>query len=157
MTNHLYQPDDFDREHPVASICARLVGFIVAILILTLLGSCRTPCNITEMDNIHDTCFITKYNHDSIYQHDSIVIREFVENDTFHVEQFRYKTLYRDKVSHDTIYIHKVDTITKTVIQEKQENMITKFKNGFVELMEVAAILTLAFIGFMMVFWWRGK
>jgi len=76
---------------------------------------------------------------DSVYVFDSIVIRE--KPDT--VTKERWRTLWRERIVHDTVYDRRTDTITKTVDVEKIINVPSSSrKTGWV----VAAVLFLLII-----------
>ena len=64
---------------------------------------------------------------DSIYQHDSIFVREKGDTVTKYVEHIRYQyklhtdTMYRDRLRIDTLFINRTDSVTveKPVYIEK--------------------------------------
>ena len=88
--------------------CLSAVAFWVALLLLLLLfGSCKSVKYVPVIDHKTDTCYITKWQWDSIYVHDSIRIKE--GGDTLLIEQWHTK--YKEKQVHDTIYIATHDTI----------------------------------------------
>ena len=51
---------------------------------------------------------------DSVYVHDSVYIRE---GDTVFI--IRWRTFWRDRLVHDTVYDHRTDTIHDTRYEEK--------------------------------------
>lgn len=86
-----------------------------------MLTGCRThQLDITEADNIHDTCFIVRVLHDSIEVHDSTFCHIYEENDTIYKTLEKWHTKYKEVAKHDTVYVSKVDTITKTIMQKEQ-------------------------------------
>ena len=70
------------------------------------------PVEIVRTDSI----YINKVKRDSIYQHDSIYIRE--KGDTVWMEKYKY--VYRDKLVRDTMYINRTDTIREPYPVERE-------------------------------------
>lgn len=95
------------------------------IILLTLgLVGCRTQqVDITEADNIHDTCFITRIVHDSIEMHDSTFCHIYEKADTVFQTLEKWHTKYKERLQHDTVYVSRIDTvtITKTIMQKEQK------------------------------------
>lgn len=81
---------------------------ILYVLLLSLLAfSCTTteyvPVETTKTDSI----YISLFELDSIYVHDSVYVRD--KGDTVYIEKVKY--LYKEKVRTDSIYTEKVDSI----------------------------------------------
>ena len=77
-------------------------------LLLSLLAfSCTTteyvPVETTKTDSI----YISLFERDSIYVHDSVYVRD--KGDTVYIEKVKY--LYKEKVCTDTIYTERTDSI----------------------------------------------
>lgn len=77
-------------------------------LLLSLLAfSCTTteyvPVETTKTDSI----YISQFERDSIYVHDSVYVRD--KGDTVYIEKVKY--LYKEKVRTDTIYAERTDSI----------------------------------------------
>ena len=84
-----------------AALC--LAGFwICVILIMALIFTSCTTTRVVERVRT-DTLMITKHQRDSIWLHDSTIVK--VKGDTVEVE--RWHTKYVEKAVHDTIYIKK--------------------------------------------------
>ena len=99
------------------------VGVLLWMLIILLagfvligLGACRSVRYIPIESVRHDSVVTILHHRDSIYQHDSVYIRE--KADTVLIE--RWHTRWRDRVSHDTLYINKADTIRVPVPVERK-------------------------------------
>jgi hypothetical protein len=88
----------------------------VILLLLLILGSCRSSHLPISENNTADSLRTISVRSDSIVVHDSIYIVE--RGDT--VFQYKYKYIYRDRVLHDTLHHHRCDTITQFVEVEKQ-------------------------------------
>lgn len=97
-----------------------MVGFI-----LIGLGACRSVQYVPVESVRHDSVVTILHQRDSIYQHDSVYIKE--KADTLLIE--RWHTRWRDRVSHDTLYISKVDTIRIPVPVERK---LTKAERTYI-------------------------
>ena len=83
-------------------------------LILTaflMFASCTTTKYVPVEVVTTDTLVITKHERDSIYLKDSTNVHEWQRGDTVYVEVNRWRTEYRDRWRHDTIYQHRVDSV----------------------------------------------
>lgn len=91
--------------------CLQVVGVvgttIVAMLLCLLMGSCTTTKYVTMPEYHSDTVRVTQYQRDSIYMHDSILVRQ--QGDTVTID--RWHTQYRDRWHTDTIYQSRVDSV----------------------------------------------
>ena len=108
------------------------VGVLLWMLIILLagfvligLGACRSVRYIPVESVRLDSVVTILHHRDSIYQHDSVYIKE--KADTLLIE--RWHTRWRDRVSHDTLYISKVDTIRIPVPVERK---LTKAERTYI-------------------------
>lgn len=87
------------------SLVLSIVTFvIVSVLLLT---SCTTT-KVVEVEKVRtDTTYITKWQWDSVWLHDSIRVRE--KGDSVWVE--RWHTKFVEREVHDTLYQAKTDSI----------------------------------------------
>ena len=85
-----------------------IVGFVLAVL---LLGSCTTTEYVTVPEVHTDTLMVTQHSRDSIYVHDSIWVNQWQKGDTIYRERTKWRTKYVERLSHDTIYKSKTDSI----------------------------------------------
>lgn len=85
---------------------------IIAFLLFT---SCTTTKVVTVEKVKIDTTYITKWQRDSVWLHDSTIVRE--KGDTVLVE--KWHTKYKEKQVHDTIYKSRVDSIPVPYPEEK--------------------------------------
>lgn len=87
------------------SLVLSIVTFvIVSVLLLT---SCTTT-KVVEVERVKtDTTYITKWQRDSVWLHDSIRVRE--RGDSVWVE--RWHTKFVEREVHDTLYQAKTDSI----------------------------------------------
>ena len=100
-----YDEKDFNRA--LCNVIKWLVVWMVILFVLALLASCRQVEYVTVEKVLTDTTYITKWQRDSIWLHDSIHVKE--KGDTVLVE--KWHTKYIEKVTHDTTYIATHDTI----------------------------------------------
>lgn len=132
--------------------------FLVSIGFLSwVLGSCRAPgCLITEADSIHDTCFVQKVRTDSVCLKDSVWVYERMAGDTVYLTTDRWHVQYKERVSHDSIYIHLRDTVVRTipVEVEKRKSIWEEVADGF-GYMLIGGILAL--VGMALFCFYRGK
>lgn len=82
---------------------------IILIILLTsaIWSSCRSVKYVPVEVAKYDTTYINKVQRDSIYQLDSIYIRD--KGDTVLITKTKY--IYRDKLIRDTVYASRVDSI----------------------------------------------
>ena len=88
----------------------------VAVFGLLLLTGCTTTKYVPIETVRTDTLKVTKYERDSIYIHDSTIVRE--KGDTMIIE--KWHTRWRDRWLHDTVYQSRVDSIPKPYPVEKR-------------------------------------
>ena len=100
-----YDEKDFNRA--LGNVIKWLVVWMVILFVLALLASCRQVEYVTVEKVRTDTTYITKWQKDSVWLHDSIHIKE--RGDTVMIE--RWHTQWRDRLRVDTIYRETHDTI----------------------------------------------
>lgn len=86
------------------------LGIVMAVAFLALLMcSCKTIeyVPIVEHETHHDSIYFTQVQRDSIWQHDSVLIKD--NGDTVLIE--KWHTKYIEKQVHDTTYVAKVDSV----------------------------------------------
>jgi hypothetical protein len=84
-----------------------VLAFLIGLIICALLSSCSTT-KVVEVERVKtDTTYITKWQRDSVWLHDSIHVTE--KGDTIRIE--RWHTKYIEKQVHDTTYVATHDTI----------------------------------------------
>ena len=92
----------------LSHVIAWIVGFLLAVW---LLGSCTTTKYVTVPEVHTDTLMVTQHSRDSIYVHDSIWVNQWQAGDTIYRERTKWRTQYVERLSHDTIYRARVDSI----------------------------------------------
>ena len=84
-----------------------VIAFLMGLIICALLSSCSTT-KVVEVERVKtDTTYITKWQRDSVWLHDSIHVTE--KGDTVMIE--KWHTKYVEKQVHDTTYVATHDTI----------------------------------------------
>ena len=88
------------------------VGWVIALCMavlvaLSLLASCTTTKYVEVERVMYDTTYITKWQKDSVWLHDSIHVKE--KGDTVLIE--KWHTQWRDRLRVDTLYKATHDTI----------------------------------------------
>ena len=87
-------------------------GAILALFLTTavlIFGSCTTTRYVTVPEVHTDTLIQNTVLKDSVFLHDSIYHME--KGDTILIE--KWHTKYRERLVHDTLYQHRIDTIAK--------------------------------------------
>lgn len=107
----------------------RLLTIVCAIMMLSSCGALRKQI---ETVYVRDTTYISKVQVDSVFNRDSIFMRE--KNDTIYVYKEKVRDRYR--LLRDTVYQHSVDSVyvdkVREVKVEKQLNAWQKFRlRGF--------------------------
>ncbi len=111
---------------------------IISVIILTFfICSCSTKYIPVEVEKVKKE-YITTFQVDTCYVKDSIFIKE--KNDTVYLEKYRY--LYKNKVSTDTLIVSDTIPIVEKVEVVKEVN---KLKN-WQKLLMVSGIIFIAYI-----------
>ena len=91
-------------------------------IILSVLPSCRCLESLTsnvESQDVQVLRFV-----DTIYQHDSIFIREIVRGDTVYLTRTEWRDRWRTQLVHDTV--HHTEFVEK-IIEKPPEKYVPKF------------------------------
>ena len=124
----------------------RLIYIIILLTAAIWFSSCRSIRHIPIETVKHDSIYISKILHDSIYQRDSIYVDR--KGDTVLIYKDRY--LYKYKNLIDTMYINRIDSIQIPYSVEKQ---LTRWQSVKMELggwiFGVIILFALFFVGWM--------
>ncbi len=112
--------------------------FIILLTSAIWFSSCRSIRHIPIETVKHDSIYISKILHDSIYQRDSIYVDR--KGDTVLIYKDRY--LYKYKNLIDTMYINRIDSIQVPYPVEKQ---LTRWQSMKLELGGWAFGIVIAF------------
>lgn len=123
-----------------------LVMWIVAIILTSFLSGCRSVKYVPVEVIKTDTTYINKVQRDSIYQLDSIYIRD--KGDTVLITKTKY--IYRDKLVRDTVYTSRVDSVQVPYPVEKKLSRWQQFKVDAGEwVLGMFIVMMLSFVGYM--------
>lgn len=98
------------------AISMKIIFYIIAILPILAICSCRSINYIPVETVKHDSIYVSKIQHDSVYQRDSIYVLD--RGDTVYVNVYQY--LYKDRIVIDTVYSVKTDSIKVPFPVEKE-------------------------------------
>ena len=124
------------------------IGIVVGMVAVGLLMcSCKSVeyVPVIQHETHHDSIYFTQIQRDSIWQHDSILVKD--KGDTVLIE--KWHTKYIEKLRIDTTYIAKVDSIpvpyevTKYVEKKLSKTQKVLMMIGIITL--IAVIVALAF------------
>lgn len=121
-------------------------SILILIILLTaaICSSCRSVQYVPVEVVKTDTTYINKVQRDSIYQLDSIYIRD--KGDTILITKTKY--IYRDKLVRDTVYTSRVDSVQVPYPVEKELTRWQQFRlnvGGWAIGILAGAILTIIF------------
>ena len=94
----------------------------ILLTLVLFIASCKQTEYVTIPSVERDSIYITKVEKDSVLVRDSIIIRS--NADTVFVE--KWKTIYKSRVSTDTMYIERTDSIPYPVEVVKERRYIPK-------------------------------
>ena len=97
-----------------------LAVLIMAVALCILLGGCTTTKYVTVPEYHTDTLKVSRNVHDSIYVHDSVWVSEQQRGDTILLTTTKWLTKYVERLSHDTVYQHRVDSVPLPYPVEKK-------------------------------------
>lgn len=88
-----------------------VLAFWALLFLCILFGGCKSVRYVTVPVTHIDTLVITKQQRDSIYLKDSTHVSEQQHGDTILLKITKWRTEYRDREVHDTLYQSKTDTV----------------------------------------------
>ena len=138
------------------------ISFILIIICFVSCKSASCVESVTSKIESYDSTALVNmvYSIDTIYQHDSIYIREIQRGDTIYLTRTEWRDRWRTHLVHDTI--HNTEYVTKIEYQDRViEKPPEKYVPGFYKWCTIAlwAIGLLA-IGYGLLKWrmkWRMK
>lgn len=153
MTHQDNNSPIYDAPPPGPGCMGLVIGALLG-LILYSLCSCSTAKNIRAADIIRDTCFIERWQRDSVYVQDSTSCHVYTLNDTVHDVQRVYKTVNKIQIKHDSIYINKTDTIYRTVTQAAPKRTM---KDIMMDAIDLFFMLIAGMAVILTIMWYKGK
>ena len=108
-------------------LSTRLTVALIATIALCLTNcrSSRTTSAVERREGHTETVVRETRTTDSVFIHDSVYIRE--GGDTVYMT--RWRTCWRDRIIHDTVYDHRTDTIYQSRTEEKTVEVKAKGGN----------------------------
>lgn len=111
--------------------------WLMIMAAVVLLTGCKTvyvPVETVRTDTVKIAHSVT----DSVYleSHDSIVINQ--QSDTVRIERWHWRDRWRDRVTHDTIYKSRTDSVTVT---REVEKPLTKSQRARLHLANIVLLL----------------
>jgi hypothetical protein len=115
-----------------------LLGIITALLLCWLLTGCATTKYVPVETVRTDTLMVAHIVTDSVWvwNHDSIVINQ--QSDTVRIERWHWRDRWRDRVTRDTVYNSRVDSVTVT---REVEKPLTKSQRARLHLANIVLIV----------------
>ena len=97
--------------------------WMMMVAAMVLLTGCKTIEYVQGETVRTDTVKIAHIVTDSVFveKHDSVV--SYVKGDTVTIEKWHWRDRWRDKVSHDTVYKSRVDTVTVEGVPRHTEKL----------------------------------
>jgi hypothetical protein len=119
---------------------------VLLVLIALICGGCSTTKYVPVETIKRDTVYQSKIEHDSVYLHDSVYVKEWQNGDTIYRDRDRWHTKYVEKEVHDTLYQSKTDSIAVPYPVEKELTWWERKKIEFGELAMVVMAGLLCFV-----------
>lgn len=89
----------------------RLLLVIISFILLSSLAGCKSVQYVPVETVRTDSLYIDRFQHDSIYQRDSVFVNRWTAGDTVYQDKVVWKYVYRDKVKYDTVSVLRSDTV----------------------------------------------
>ena len=115
----------------------QVLSMVMTILVLQ---SCRCVSGVTsnvESQDVQVLRFV-----DTIYQHDSIFIREIVRGDTVYLTRTEWRDRWRTQLLHDTV--HHTEFVEK-IIEKPPEKYVPKFYKGCAWALGIIVLLAIGY------------
>lgn len=85
--------------------------WLAVLIVILLLAGCSTVRYVPVPSVSVDSVYIDRYQHDSIYQRDSVYVNRWTAGDTVYQDKIVYKYIFRDKVKYDTVSVLRSDSV----------------------------------------------
>ena len=138
--------------------CAILVRALSLAIIILVSVSCKSMCEIATVQSSDTTSFIQKSTSvDTIYQHDSVFVREVMRGDTVYLTRTEWRDRWRTRVERDTVrdteYITRTEYVDR-IVEKPPERYVPKFyKRCTIALWAIIA----AAIAYVLLRWWLRR
>lgn len=91
---------------------------ILFLVLLTLLCSCKMRTISVPVETVK-AVYKDVYKRDSIIQYDSVFVDRWKSNDTVFMTKEKYKYIYRDRLSRDSVYIRDTIRVPFPMVETK--------------------------------------
>lgn len=126
-------------------------NLILLIAALAIVSGCKTKERVVTVEKVRtDTTYITKQQHDSIWLHDSIYMKEWLQGDTVYQLRDRWHTKHIEKLRVDTFMRVKTDSVPVPYPVEKivkVEKPLTWWQTARLSFANIMLILLAIFAG----------
>lgn len=97
-----------------------LLWGLVLCVVISLLCGCKTK--YVAVPEVHTLdSIVTRWRTDSVWQHDSVYIKEYVKGDTVYITKCSTKYKYRDRIMRDTAIVVRRDSVQLVSPQTQTE------------------------------------
>lgn len=123
------QKPDTDLRHPLWHLLAGFGWGALVCLLISMCSSCRSIKYVPVETHTIDTLYQVKTERDSIFQRDSIYIREWASptGDTIYIDRTQWRDRWRDRWRVDTLYKSHTDTVQVPYPVEKRLSVWQRF------------------------------
>lgn len=111
--------------------CLGIVLMAIAAALLIMCCSCTRAVYVPQTSIYRDSIYLTQYKRDSIYMRDSVF--QWLKADTMYIE--KWHTKYIERLSTDTLYIERNDTIREPYPIEKP---LTYWQKSYISIGKVS-------------------
>ena len=114
---------------------------IIILAAVAMLTGCRTTKYVTVPEHHTDTVYQVKQQRDSVWLHDSVFVHEYTKGDTIFRDRDRWHTHYVERLTVDTFYESRVDSVpvpyevVKEVPRPRSKLELVVFCAGLISIM----------------------
>ena len=108
------------------------------MIVAVICGGCTSVKYVPVESVKTDTVYQSSVKRDSVYLHDSVYVREWMNGDTVFRDRDRWRTKYVLKEVHDTLYQSRVDSVAVPYPVEKE---LTWWQRQKIEFGELAMLI----------------
>ena len=144
--HHAGGDEEAERNGCIGPILFVLV-FWAFLFLCILFGGCKSVKYVTVPITHTDTLIIAKHQRDSIYLRDSTHVSEQQHGDTILLKITKWRTEYRDREVHDTLYQSKTDTIPQPYpVEVKVDKPLTWWQKTRIHCGELLLVILVIYV-----------
>lgn len=130
-------------------------SIIIILAAVAMLTGCRTTKYVTVPEHHTDTVLQVKQQRDSVWLHDSVFVHEYTKGDTIFRDRDRWHTHYVERLTVDTFYQSRVDSVLLPYeVAKEVPRELTRWQRARIHMGELLLALIAAAAGFGL---WRLK